>query len=158
MDPVRLHRFACWLSRRGLGSLSRLVEAVCFVVCSCVLPTDATIGTGTHLAYRGLGTVIHRRAVVGANVMIGPGVVLGGRSGSEAVARVEDDCFIGAGAKILGPVVVGRGSVVGANAVVVSDVPPRSVVAGVPARVIASNVDVNEYGDLPHPSIPHAYE
>jgi serine O-acetyltransferase len=158
VDPVRLHRFACWLSKKGLGSLSRLVEGTCFVMCSCVLPTGASIGTGTHLAYRGLGTVIHKRAVVGANVMIGPGVVLGGRSGSEAVARVEDDCFIGAGAKILGPVVVGRGSVVGANAVVVSDVPPRSVVAGVPARIIASNVDVNRYGDLPRPAVTRAHE
>jgi serine O-acetyltransferase len=81
--------------------------------------------------------------------MIGPGVVLGGRSGSQGVACVEDDCFIGAGAKVLGAVTVGRGSVIGANAVVIHDVPPRSVAAGVPARIIATGVDVNQYGDLP---------
>lgn len=152
MNPVRVYRVARWCDEHHLGFLARMLEGFTFALFSCVLPSSADIGAGTHLSYRGLGTVIHRRAVVGANVMIGPGVVLGGKSGSNRVAIIEDDCFVGAGAKVLGAVTVGRGSVVGANAVVVKDVPPRSVVAGVPARVIASDIDVNAYGDLPSPA------
>jgi serine O-acetyltransferase len=63
------------------------------------------------------------------------------------VPVIEDECFIGAGAKILGPVRIGTGSVIGANAVVIHDVPPHSVVVGVPARVIRKDIEIEDYFD-----------
>ena len=81
------------------------------------------------------------------NVVIGQQVTIGGRSRIYGVPVVEDRCFIGAGAKILGPVRIGPESVVGATAVVVHDVPPRSVVAGVPARIIRKNITIDDYID-----------
>ena len=101
------------------------------------------------LGYSGLGSVIHQRAVIGDNVMIGSHATIGGRSHFEDVPVIDDDVFIGAGACVLGPVRVGRGAVIGANAVVIEDVPARSVVAGVPAKVIRTDVDSRDYGDLP---------
>jgi len=88
------------------------------------------------LGYSGLGTVLHARAVIGARVVIGSCVTVGGRSGHFDVPVIEDDVEIGSGAKILGPIRVGRGAIIGANAVVIRDVPAHAVVAGIPAKVL----------------------
>ena len=64
--------------------------------------------------------------------MIGPQVTIGGRSDLWDVPIIEDDVYIGTGAKVLGPITVGRGATIGANAVVIHDVPAGASVAGVP--------------------------
>ena len=68
--------------------------------------------------------------------MISPCVTIGGRSGIRGVPVIEDGVFIGAGARILGDIRVGRRAIIGANAVVLESVPDDAVVAGIPARVI----------------------
>ena len=98
----------------------------------------ASIGPGLFIDHA-LGVVIGETAVIGADVTIYQGVTLGGTS-LEAGKRhptVGERVTIGTGAKILGPVTIGSGSRIGANAVVVRDVPPDSVVVGVPGHVIA---------------------
>ncbi len=97
------------------------------------------------LGFRGLGTVIHDQAVIGRNVYIGTNVTIGGRNGALTVPVIGDNCFIGTGAEILGAIHVGRDSVTGANAVVLTDVPARSCVAGIPAKIIRSNIDLRDY-------------
>ena len=91
-----------------------------------------------RFGYSGLGTVVHARCSIGVNVSIGTNVTLGGRSGIREVPIVEDDVEIGSGAKVLGPVRIGRGARIGANAVVLSDVPPGATAVGVPAKVLLS--------------------
>lgn len=78
-----------------------------------------------------LGIVIHDAAQIGENVVIGHQVTIGGRDLTVSVApQIEDGVYIGAGAKILGAIRIGRGATVGANAVVTKDVPSRATVIG----------------------------
>lgn len=84
----------------------------------------------------GMGIVIGETAEIGDDVMLYHGVTLGGRS-LEKVKRhptIEDRVTIGAGAKVLGPVVIGADSAIGANAVVVNDHPRDSIITGIPAK------------------------
>jgi serine O-acetyltransferase len=96
------------------------------------------------LAHGGNGVVIHPRARVGRNVIIHQQVTIGGSGKSGGVPVIEDDVYLGAGCKVLGDVTVGHNSLVGANAVVTKSVPPRCIVAGVPARVIREDVDAHD--------------
>jgi serine O-acetyltransferase len=107
-----------------------------FLLAGAVVPMSVEIGEGTQLAYGGNGIVLHGRTRIGRNVVIAPQVTLGGRNCIEEVPIVEDDCYIGCGAKVLGPVHIGRGANIGANAVVLDDVPEDGIAAGVPARIL----------------------
>ena len=68
-----------------------------------------------------------------------PGVVIGGRSGHASVPIIGDDVVLSAGCKILGPITIGAGSIIGANSVVIHDVPENSIVVGIPGRILRSD-------------------
>ena len=141
MDPVIfLYRVSHSLKKLRIPLLPTLFYLLNRILFSVVLPPEVRLGRNVKLAYLGLGTVIHRGAVIGNNVTIGPSVTIGGRSGKKELPVLEDDVFIGTGARILGPVRIGRNSVVGANSVVLSDIPANSVVVGIPAKVVRSDI------------------
>ncbi len=131
-----LHRIAHWCDRRSIPLLPRIIYVFNRIVFSVALPPGVQLGRRVLLGYSGLGIVIHRGAVIEDDVIVGPGVVVGGRSGHVQVPYIRRGAVLGAGAKILGPVVVGRYAQIGANAVVLDDVPDGGVAVGVPARVI----------------------
>jgi serine O-acetyltransferase len=128
-----------YLHRIAHACLPRMIYVINRILFSVVLPPSVKVGHGVVLGYAGIGTVIHARAVIGDRVIIGPHVTIGGKTPHPDVPVIEDDVDIGAGACILGPVRVGCGAVIGANAVVVKDVPAGAVVGGVPARVLHSS-------------------
>ncbi len=99
---------------------------------------DTTIGPGLYLGHWGQ-IFLHPQAVIGRNCNISHEVTigLGRREGRWGVPTIGDRVYIAPGAKIFGPIRLGDGTVVGANAVVNSDTDPNAVVAGVPARVIS---------------------
>ena len=90
-----------------------------------------------------MGIVIGETAEIGDNVMLYHGVTLGGQvlTQTKRHPTVCDNVTIGAGAKVLGPVVIGEGSAVGANAVVTKDVPPHSIAVGIPAKIRPRKTD-----------------
>jgi serine O-acetyltransferase len=133
---LKIHALAHWLFEKHVPVIPRFLALFNRVVFAVQLPAETRVGRGVQLGYSGLGTVIHARAVIGDRVSIGAGVVIGGRSNIYEVPIIEDDVLLGVGAKILGPVRVGRGAQVGANAVVLNDVPAGAVVGGIPARVL----------------------
>ncbi|MDP3086323.1 MAG: serine O-acetyltransferase [Rubrivivax sp.] len=140
MFALRIHRAAHWLHCRSVPLLPWLLKSLNRIVFATVLPPSARIGAGVILSYEGLGTVIHRRAVIEDEVVIGAGVTIGGRSGHVAVPHICRGAMIGAGAKVLGPVRIGEYASIGANAVVLEDVPDHAVAVGVPARVVRINL------------------
>ena len=138
MSALGLYRLARRLEHLRIPLLPRVFEKLILLIYRCVVPRRCEIGEGTELGYGGIAVVIHERARIGRNVMISPCVTIGGRSGIYGVPVIEDDVFIGAGAKVLGDIRIGRRAVIGANAVVLESVPADTVVAGVPARFIRS--------------------
>ncbi len=138
LHAVWSHRIAHWLWKRDLRFLARAVSAAARVMTGVDIHPAARLGPGLFIDHA-TGVVIGETAEVGANVTIYQGVTLGGTS-LERVKRhptVGDCVTIGAGAKLLGAITIGHDSRIGANAVVVHDVPPNSVVVGVPGQVIA---------------------
>ncbi|WP_436663983.1 2,3,4,5-tetrahydropyridine-2,6-dicarboxylate N-acetyltransferase [Alicyclobacillus acidoterrestris] len=105
------------------------------IMMGAVINIGAEIGSGTMID---MGAILGGRATVGKNCHIGAGAVLAGviEPPSAKPVVVEDDVLIGANAVVLEGVRIGKGSVVAAGAVVIEDVAPGTVVAGVPARVI----------------------
>ena len=135
-DALTLQRAAHLLHRRNHFLVARLVTRVARHLFGTYLAPETEIGAGTELGYGGIGVVIHRAAKLGRDVLISPGVVIGGRSGLPGAPDIGDRVKIGTGAKVLGPIKVGEGAFIGANAVVIHDVPAGEVVVGVPARPI----------------------
>ena len=133
-NALSFQRIAHALHRAGLRRIAHAVTLMARTLFAAHVAPEALIGPGTQLGYGGIGVIIHKDAVIGRNVLISPGVVIGGRSGLRGVPQIEDEVKIGTGAKVLGPIRIGKGARIGANAVVVNDVPPGATVAGVPAR------------------------
>jgi serine O-acetyltransferase len=99
------------------------------------IPLTTTIGTGLSLPHPN-GIVVHSAAVIGHDCILLQQVTLGSGANVSEAPRLGDGVIVGAGAKIIGGVTIGAGAEIGANAVVVRDVPRDAVVAGVPARIV----------------------
>ena len=137
LHAVWIHRLAhrMW-QRPGLRLAARLLSQLNRSLTGVEIHPGATIGRRLFIDHA-MGVVIGETAEIGDDVMLYHGVTLGGRS-LERVKRhptVEDGVTIGAGARVLGPITVGRGAQIGANSVVVRDVPAGAVVVGVPGQV-----------------------
>ncbi len=130
------YRLAFWMYQKRIPLLPQVVNKLFVrVLFSCQIGLGAVIGRGVDLGYGGLGVVIHHRSVIGDNVGIGSCVTIGGRSGRHQVPIIGDGTLVGSGAKILGPVTIGRNCRIGANAVVLQDVPDNHLAVGVPAQI-----------------------
>lgn len=128
---------------RILGSpLIAIYRSVALNFYGVDIPSSARIGAGLRICH-GFGLVIHDRAIIDEHVTVRQAVTVGTR-GPGGAPRVGARCDLGAGALVLGPVVLGEGTVVGAGSVVLESTPPGSVVVGNPARVIRSATPTSE--------------
>lgn len=133
---LAIHRLSHQFWKMGLPVLPRILYGINRVLFSTAIPPSVIIGRNVTLGYSGLGVVIHARVVIGDNVKIGQNVTIGGRSGHHDVPLIEDQVEIGAGACVLGPIRIGTGAKIGANAVVLTNIPAGKVAVGVPARIL----------------------
>lgn len=141
LKAITYHRISHWLYNKKKYTLARIISQRARRITGIEIHPGASIGKNFFIDH-GMGVVIGETAVVGDNVTLFHGVTLGGIGGDSNSKRhptVEDDVMIGAGAKILGPVTIGRGAKIGANAVVLNDIPPYSTAVGMPARVVKVN-------------------
>lgn len=122
-NAINKYRRAHWLYDHGFKLLSRLYELRIYQAHNSFIPASAQIGERTVFGYKGIGVIVHKRAVIGKNCIIGTNVTIGGKSGHYQVPRIGDNVDISTVAKILGPITVGDGCVIGANAVVIKDCP-----------------------------------
>ncbi len=132
---VLWHRLSHAFWRAGFRSLGRLSSHIGRMLTGVEIHPGARIGRRLFIDH-GMGVVIGETAEIGDDVLIYHGVTLGGLSGlpGKRHPTIEDHVTIGAGAQVLGPIRIGRGARIGANAVVVNSVTPGCTVVGIPAR------------------------
>jgi serine O-acetyltransferase len=136
LHALIVHRIAHLLYKVRLFFLARFLSQIARFFTGIEIHPGAKIGKRFFIDH-GMGVVIGETAIIGDDVLIYQGVTLGG-AGIEKGKRhptIGNNVVIGTGAKVLGNIVVGDNSYVGANAVVIKDVPPNSTVVGVPGRV-----------------------
>ena len=146
------YRLSNSLYKRGLRFIPRFISALGQFLTTIDIHPAATIGCRVFIDH-GVGVVIGETTIIGDDVVIYQQVTLGGVSTSHGKRHptVENNVVIGAGAKVLGNITLGEGSKVGANSVVVKDVPAFATAVGIPARIITCASNSNE---LRHDMLP----
>ncbi len=150
---LRSHKKANWFLRHNMPFIARLISQHSAHKTGIEIHPGATIGKRVCIDH-GHGIVIGETAEIGDDVMIYQGVTLGG-TGKDIGKRhptIESGVMIGAGAKVLGPITVGKNAKVAAGAVVVKDVEPNCTVVGVPGSVV--RIDGERVDDLDQIHIP----
>ena len=150
------HRFAHPLHKAGFKFLARFISQTSRGFTGIEIHPGAAIGAGLFIDH-GMGVVIGETAEIGDNVTLYQGVTLGG-TGKEKGKRhptIGNNVVVGSGAKVLGSFKVGDNVQIGSNAVVIKEVPPNSVVVGVPGRIVRQHgKEISSGIRLDHTALP----
>lgn len=146
------YRIAHALYKKGLRFLPRFISGLGQFLTTIDIHPAAVIGRRVFIDH-GVGVVIGETTIIGNDVLIYQQVTLGGVSLSHGKRHptVENNVVVGAGAKVLGNITLGENSRVGANSVVLTDVPPHSTAVGIPARVVRCDTESRK---LRHDMLP----
>jgi len=132
-----LYRFAHWLWKKRIPFVPRALSQFARLITGIEIHPGATIGAGLFIDH-GMGVVIGETTEIGDNVTLFQGVTLGG-TGKQRGKRhptLGSHVVVGAGAKVLGPIIIGDYVKIGANSVVLQDVPDHSTVVGIPGKIV----------------------
>ncbi|MFT8363551.1 MAG: serine O-acetyltransferase EpsC [Sporolactobacillus sp.] len=149
------HRVAHWLWGKRLFFIARLISQFSRFLTGVEIHPGAEIGRRFFIDH-GMGIVIGETCVIGDDVTLFQGVTLGG-TGKERGKRhptIGNDVLISCGARVLGSIIVGDHSKIGAGSVVLHDVPAHSTVVGIPGRVVRQNGIKVHHHDLNHVDLP----
>jgi serine O-acetyltransferase len=143
-----VYRFGQWrygirpaLLRKPFSLLYKILRTGCQMLTGVELPCETRVGRRLRIEHFG-GIVISGDTVIGDDVVLRHGVTIGlKRTGQRGAPRIGNRVDIGAGAKILGNITIGDDAVIGANAVVLKDVPPGAFAVGIPARIIRQELN-----------------
>ena len=142
---IYFYRIAHFLYKLKIPLLPKIIYYLQFLLFNSSVPPSVEIGKGTKFAYGGIGVVIHARAKIGNNCIIGQGITIGGKSKIYDVPVIGNKVFISSGVRILGDIKIGSNVIIGANSVVVKNFESNNMVAGVPAKVIRTNIMFDNY-------------
>ncbi len=150
-----MHRVSHWLWNHSFKLLARMNSNLARFITGIEIHPGATFGKRVFIDH-GMGVVVGETAVVGDDVLIYQGVILGGTS-TEKTKRhptIEKGVIIGAGAKVMGNITIGEYSKIGTGAVVLKDVPSESTCVGVPGRIVKRKGVPHKKVDLDHNKLP----
>ncbi|MDR2883821.1 MAG: serine O-acetyltransferase [Deferribacteraceae bacterium] len=152
LHAVLLYRIAHWLWGKGFYLLGRMTSQFARFLTGIEIHPGAKIGKRVFIDH-GMGVVIGETAEIGDDVTLYHGVTLGGVSLQKKKRHptIEEGAVIGAGAKVLGPFTVGAHARIGANSVVVKEVPSETTVVGIPAAIVSAQ---SQASDLKHDQLP----
>ena len=155
LHAIWMHRLANWLWKHNLKLLGRLVSQLARWLTGIEIHPGATIGRRLFIDH-GMGVVVGETTEIGDDVLIYQGVTLGGTSFKKEKRHptIEDHVMVSAGASVIGPVRIGRGSRIGAGAVVVSSAPPFSTIVGIPGKVVENESTQQDFVKLEHARLP----
>lgn len=142
------YRTTNYLWKKNLKLLARFLSQLARFLTAIEIHPAATIGDYLFIDH-GFGVVIGETAIIGDRVTLYHDVTLGGTSRDQGKRHptLEDDVIVGAGAQLLGPITIGKGARVGANAVVVKDVAADATVVGIPAHAVSdAHEEFTAYG------------
>ncbi|MBL1210622.1 serine O-acetyltransferase [Geminocystis sp. GBBB08] len=153
LQALVLHRLSHKLYNLGLPVIPRLISHLGRFFTGIEIHPGATIGKGVFIDH-GMGVVIGETAIIGHYCLIYQGVTLGG-TGKQSGKRhptLGENVVVGAGAKVLGNILIGHDVRIGAGSVVLKDVPPDCTVVGIPGRIVyrsGEKVDPLDHSNLP---------
>lgn len=155
LHAVVVHRFSHKLWNLRLFFLARLISHIARMLTGIEIHPAVQAGKGLFIDH-GMGVVIGETTEIGENVTLYQGVTLGGVSLKKEKRHptLRNNVVVGAGAKVLGPFEVGENSRIGANSVVVKEVPPNSTVVGIPGRIVIKEGKKVDEVDLNHQIMP----
>lgn len=155
LHAIWLHRIAHYFYNRECTLIARLVNTFSRFLTNIDIHPGAQLGEGLFIDH-GLGVVIGETTIIGKNVTMYQGVTLGGtgKASGKRHPTIGSNVVISSGAKVLGSFTVGDNSKIGAGSVVLKEVPPNSVVVGIPGRVVVQDGQRVEDIDLRHDVLP----
>ncbi|OKY77335.1 MAG: Serine acetyltransferase CysE [Candidatus Methanohalarchaeum thermophilum] len=152
LHAILLHRIAHFFWNIRLKWLARFISHLSRFLTQVEIHPGAEIGRRFFIDH-GSGVVIGETSEIGDDVLMYQGVTLGGHTRKEGKRHptIRDEAVIGAGAILLGPIEVGKGAKIGANSVVLDDIPPDTSVVGTPAKPVKERREKKRDFDLPDP-------
>lgn len=128
---MKFYRLERWFYLHKLSVVAKLINRIIYLLFNCSIPYTTDIGENVEIAH-GIGIVLHQFSKIGNGTIIYQNVTLGNGMGP----KVGKNCIIGTGACLLGDIKIGDNVKIGANAVVLTDIPDDCTVVGIPARII----------------------
>ena len=140
VHSIILHRISNKIWKLNIKILARFISHFSRFITGIEIHPGVKIGKKLFIDH-GMGIVIGETTVIGNNVTLYQGVTLGGITDIQKKRHptISDNVTIGAGAKILGPIIIGKNAKIGANSVVTKNIPPNTTVVGIPARILGTN-------------------
>jgi len=144
VHAIFLHKMSNFIWKLNLKLLAKFFSHFSRFLTGIEIHPAVKIGKNLFIDH-GMGIVIGETTIIGNNVSLYQGVTLGGLKNIKQKRHptLDDNVIVGAGAKVLGPIKIGKNSKIGANSVVTKNIPPNTTVVGIPARIIDHNNSIN---------------